>query len=141
MEPHKWFGHSWGAGVCEPSDHMKTPIGERCLYCEEPIIWNSQGVTMQCIGDVKVAVNGVEAYTSAVRAAHLDCFLKRILPHGPECEHCRGLERSAHRSGCHYLTRAEDGNCSCRGFCKAHGGFERGLSGECPECLEEQCRT
>lgn len=26
----KWFGESWGAPVCEPEEHVRTPDGEVC---------------------------------------------------------------------------------------------------------------
>lgn len=44
-------------------------------------------------------------------AYHLDCFLKGILPHGPECPHCRGLEPKDHAPSC---TSRTSGLCDCQ---------------------------
>lgn len=84
---------------------METPVGEKCLLCDDPIEAGDQGiVTPFC--DV---INGL-AVTRLV-AEHLDCFLDAILPHGPDCKRCRGLERGSHSSSCFY--RTGEGECSC----------------------------
>jgi hypothetical protein len=46
-------------------------------------------------------------------AEHLDCYLDSILPHGADCERCRGLERKVHAESCDYRTGKDEGRCSC----------------------------
>lgn len=49
--------------------------------------------------------------TTSLEAAHIDCFLDQVLPHGPDCPRCRGLERNQHKMSCGY---AKHGNeCDC----------------------------
>jgi hypothetical protein len=100
-----WFGESWHAPVCEETEHIRTPVGELCLDCDEPILEGDQGVTMpHWLGD--------GSYRSSAR--HLDCFIQTVLPHGPECERCRGLTRAQHLDSCAYAQKG--GKCDC-----AHG--------------------
>lgn len=100
-----WFGQSWGAPACEPEDHIPVPVGSLCLQCKEPILVHDQGVTMPL-----VSLEG-EEYVTRSLAYHLDCWLKHILPHGPDCPRCRGLERGEHEERCAY--RSEGGECDC----------------------------
>jgi hypothetical protein len=97
-----WFGKSWGAPCCEEDQHVVTPIGEPCARCREPIRAGDQGLISPL-----AKLDGARD----VIAHHLDCYLKGILPHGPECPHCRGAERIDHDKGCAYRERGE--NCTC----------------------------
>jgi len=47
----KWFGESWGAPVCEPEEHIETPVGEPCGYCDEPIAEGDIGFRMPFVSD------------------------------------------------------------------------------------------
>lgn len=85
----KWFGRSWGAPVCDPEDHEETPLEARCGKCDVPIHEGKQRRI----------------------AYHLDCWLKKILPHGPDCKRCRGMEHDEHKLDCRY--RVEGDECSC----------------------------
>lgn len=98
---HGWFGEHWGAPICDETFHVPTPVGAPCLDCEEPIAEGDQGLSTPFFTD--------ETFT--VRFRHLDCFLRTILPHGPECWNCRGLERNQHKMSCSY--RKHGGNCDC----------------------------
>jgi hypothetical protein len=98
----KWFGKSWGAPCCEEDEHLPTPVGQPCLKCGKAIAAGDQGVLMPMVWMDKRAT---------VEAQHLDCFLKSILPHGPDCERCRGLERESHKWSCSY--RKHGGDCDC----------------------------
>lgn len=100
-----WFGETWGAPICEPEKKVTTPVGQECLECKEPILANDQGVMMPFTD----FVHGEPR--SRMIAEHLDCFLDTILPHGPDCPRCRGLERNEHVPGCVYKT--DGGECSC----------------------------
>lgn len=97
-----WFGESWGAPCCEPEDHIPTPIGLQCGRCREPIK----------LGDQGVVAPAVTLAGAVIRIAHhIDCYVQVLLPHGPECPHCRGRERSEHYPGCAYRERGD--NCDC----------------------------
>jgi hypothetical protein len=119
MEPHKWFGRSWGAPVCETCDHTETPVGAPCLYCKEPILDGHQGVTVSCASSATEAAiplaGGEPRYVVTAQAVHIDCFVRKMRPHGPECPHCRGQERVSHDPGCNYATGAGP-YCSCSVF-------------------------
>lgn len=100
-----WFGASWGAPICSPSEHVETPVGEACMYCDAPIEADDQGVRMPSMKPKGLT------FVSVVLSAHLDCFLQTILPHGPECSRCRGLERNEHKMSCAYAKHG--GDCDC----------------------------
>lgn len=101
MKTHGWFGQSCGAPCCEPEDHVPTPIGRPCLRCREPIREGDQGLISPLI-----TFSG----SFSIEPHHLDCWLKGILPHGPECPHCRGVEPRLHNPLCQ---RNETGFCTC----------------------------
>lgn len=96
-----WFGKSWGAPVCDPESRAPTPVGSKCMRCEELIATDDQGVTLPYVGNPGVTL----------AHWHLDCYLKTILPHGPDCKHCRGKEREEHHHRCAY--RQVGGECNC----------------------------
>ena len=101
----QWFGKSWGAPCCEEDEHVPTPLWAACLRCKEPIREGDQGIVtplVSMIGDV---------YTGTTCAYHLDCWTKHLLPHGPDCPHCRGVEPRAHHPGCAMRTT---GLCDCQ---------------------------
>jgi hypothetical protein len=98
----QWFGKSWGAPCCEEDEHVPVPVNELCARCRELILEGDQGVVMPF----------VELGREGTLAFHLDCYLKGLLPHGPECPRCRGAERIDHDRECAY--RVSGGNCSCR---------------------------
>lgn len=100
-----WFGKSWGAPCCERELHVPTPVGRPCLSCGQPIAEHDQGVVMT---HLRLDASSTE------EPHHLDCFLRKILPHTIDCEHCRGRDHAEqHEVGCRYRTRREGGNCSC----------------------------
>lgn len=68
----KWFGESWGAAICDPREHLPTPVGQACLYCEERIVLGDQGVVMPLV------MGPVHGGAADARSApeHLDCMLR-----------------------------------------------------------------
>lgn len=102
MKTHGWFGQSWGAPCCEPEDHVPTPIGRPCLRCREPIREGDQGLVQPLLALGEVSIEPL----------HIECFLRSVRPHGPECPYCRGAERIDHDAECAY--RKAGGVCSCR---------------------------
>lgn len=104
----RWFGKSWGAACCEVEAHAPTPIGRPCMQCREPIREGDQGLVHPYVRDWKHEPDGDIRFT--MEPVHLDCFLRTIRPHGPECPHCRGLEPRFHAAECQ---RSETGLCTC----------------------------
>lgn len=102
----QWFGKSWGAPCCEEDEHVATPLWAKCSRCQEPIRDGDQGIVMPLVSMVG------DAYTGTLIAYHLDCFLGGILPHGPECPRCRGIEPRDHAPDCGM--RSEKGLCTCQ---------------------------
>ena len=97
----KWFGASWGAPCCEAADHAPTPIREMCLWCDEMIKFGDQGLIMPSVGRDGLC---------QTRGMHLDCYLKRVLPHTRECTHCRGKSPEEHADFCN-SRKGEMCNC------------------------------
>lgn len=64
----KWFGESWGAAACEPSEHADIPIGQKCEYCEIEIRDGDEGVILPCSG----------AVAFYFIPYHLNCFLETL---------------------------------------------------------------
>lgn len=73
--------------------------------CKEPIEAGDQGFVLPFS-----TVEGGEPVTRQV-AEHIECFLDDVLPHGPDCKRCRGLELETHSSSCLYKT--DNLECSC----------------------------
>ena len=67
-EPRYFGRRPWGPGVDDRSRMGPTPIGERCLRCDEGIRAGDAGVVMAHVG-----ANGAE-----LRAQHRECFLRSV---------------------------------------------------------------
>ena len=52
----RWFGKPWGAEACDPASHVETPVGEICMWCDEPIAEEDRGFLMPHLG---AAVRGI----------------------------------------------------------------------------------
>jgi len=68
----KRFGESWGAPICDEQDGVPlvdTPVGEKCVRCEEPIKEGDQGVILPFLG-------GPAGWGEIVY--DLDCFLASL---------------------------------------------------------------
>lgn len=104
----QWFGDSWGAPCCDPNDHAPTPVGQACMHCREPIKLGDQGL-IHAVGHF----NEERPLTWTMEPTHVDCYLRTIQQHGPECPHCRGAGAQIdHDRECAY--RVSGGNCTCR---------------------------
>lgn len=62
MSGMKYFGESWGSDLCQESEQVPVPVGERCGRCKEQFIEGDQGV-IDCSGFTE----------------HLNCFLRGII--------------------------------------------------------------
>jgi len=67
----KWFGESWGAPVCTAEDHIETPVGDDCGYCDDLIEEGDRGFRMPFVGDPSG-----RGYMNA----HQACLLMAVLP-------------------------------------------------------------
>jgi hypothetical protein len=47
----KWFGKTWGAPVCEESDHVATPVGSACTVCGQEVIEGQRGLLLPFCGN------------------------------------------------------------------------------------------
>ncbi len=61
-----WFGDSWGAPFNDCCPHVRTPVGEPCAGCPEPIQAGESGVLTTCTG-ADLVVSWL--------AYHLECWL------------------------------------------------------------------
>ena len=82
-----WFGPKWNKNCCDPNNHVKTPVGDKCAKCTSHIEEGEQGVILFSPTSIDVSSCDVE-----VQAWHLNCLLKTLLP--PE-----SLPRYKHFSG------------------------------------------
>ena len=47
----QWFGADWGAPICRMGEHIPTPVGEDCGYCDKSIATEDRGLRMPFVGD------------------------------------------------------------------------------------------
>lgn len=67
----RWFGESWGAPICDESQHCLTPDGEVCPVCHRSIRQGDQGFELPYVRE------GEEDDTFSY---HLACLLRVLLP-------------------------------------------------------------
>lgn len=66
-----FFGERWDAPIVDPpSQQISTPVGEPCMWCEEPIQDGDRGVVMPCVEMVD------DAPVARIRPAHMECNLR-----------------------------------------------------------------
>lgn len=68
----RWFGESWGAPVCEETQHVETPDGEACPVCGRSIRMGDQGFELPYSHD------GASWDEPDLLAYHKDCLLRNI---------------------------------------------------------------
>jgi hypothetical protein len=68
-----WFGTDWGAPVCQTTPHVAVPIGEPCVWCQEPIAPEDSGMGMPIMESA--------GHAMAVRVAyyHLECWIRQVV--------------------------------------------------------------
>lgn len=71
-----YFGQPWDAPFISDATEAPTPVGERCLECNEPVVDGDQGVIMPYS---YVGENGKPAHRMA--AEHRGCFLLGVMGH------------------------------------------------------------
>lgn len=64
----EWFGTSWGASVCDPADHVVTPVGAECGRCSVVIVDGDRGFVLPVI-------HGERTESMAM---HLRCFTASV---------------------------------------------------------------
>jgi hypothetical protein len=78
----QWFGKDWGAPICEDADHVETPAGALCGFCEEPIEAADDGFVMTVLGEFV-----------ADQAFHYECHMRQVfggVNHQLGCCYCCG---------------------------------------------------
>lgn len=70
-----YFGEPWPSGVCEGAPRCPTPVGEKCVHCDEPIQEGDQGSMIGCmmLGEDKKSV------VPSIRPEHRECQLRAVL--------------------------------------------------------------
>jgi hypothetical protein len=87
-----WFGPPWPsaaarAPVCvDDADRIPTPVGEKCLYCREPIGPDDRGVNMPYV-HLADASTSTRDFVTSVAYAHIECSFRQVMG-GPA--HLRG---------------------------------------------------
>lgn len=66
----KWFGNPGGAPYEADSEHIDTPVGEHCQWCEEAIVAEDDGVTIDTYRE------GVGWRDSPM---HYECHLRSLI--------------------------------------------------------------
>lgn len=74
-----WFGAPWPSGICEKDDEpgvydydmqKPTPVGERCIGCDEEFVEGDQGTAIPSMEEDGVA---------RVRHQHRECGLRAVM--------------------------------------------------------------
>ena len=63
-----WFGTHWGAGICDTTPQVATPVGELCIHCEEPITARDSGIGVPLLAE-----------TVTQTYYHLECWGRVVL--------------------------------------------------------------
>lgn len=68
-----FFGQYW-APVC--TEHVDTPVGEECLYCDEIIVEDDQGTITTCITEDS---DNPGKLINEVRPIHKECSFRDVM--------------------------------------------------------------
>jgi hypothetical protein len=71
----KWFGDSWGAPVCEPDEHVETPVGRRCFGHDH---MHAKRIELIEEDDQGVMIPFLSFDGPTTIAYHLDCWLHEV---------------------------------------------------------------
>jgi hypothetical protein len=72
-EVNAWFGTDWGSPICQHTPQVAVPIGQRCLWCDEPIAADDNGVVMpymESVGNV---------FVTSQAALHIECHVRQFV--------------------------------------------------------------
>jgi hypothetical protein len=70
-EPGAWFGEYWPSGLCSTGRKVRTPVGEPCALCKEPIAQGNRGSFMGAAHD--------EFGAYWLTPVHRECSLRSVL--------------------------------------------------------------
>jgi hypothetical protein len=78
-----WFGRTWHAPIND-GPWVATPVGELCLYCEQPIEEDDSGVLMGVVVSALVNLDppadpSARESSYTMRPEHRKCFLTQVL--------------------------------------------------------------
>jgi hypothetical protein len=88
-----YFGEPWESGICEDGTRHATPVGKKCLFCEEAIVEGDRGefiyanpsIPESMAEDIIVWVftekpGGDEGYQSiAMNPNHRECMYREVM--------------------------------------------------------------
>jgi hypothetical protein len=80
------FGRRWDAPICDAASLVATPVGYRCLSCDEPIVEGDAGFLRPVVRDDTVLT---------IAAIHRECDLTQVLGHFVRVCTCTGWDPSA----------------------------------------------
>lgn len=79
----KWFGPKEFARICDDAERVDIPIGQECMYCEEPIAGGDAGFMIPYDFEGKHAPH------------HQECFMRSVIGSVGHQQHecsCHGRE-------------------------------------------------
>lgn len=65
-----YFGVRWDAPHFDEAVEVPTPVGEKCLYCREPVVEGESG-TLMPVGQIDGP--------GTVEPVHIECFLRSTI--------------------------------------------------------------
>jgi hypothetical protein len=84
------FGEIWDAPICDATVEVDTPIGQRCLSCQEPVGEGDQGFIHPVIH-----ADG----SSEDLPIHRECELLGVIGHSYGYCHCTNYQGNSRRIG------------------------------------------
>lgn len=85
----RWWGESWGAPICDPRNHVATPVTAQCAECGLMIRAGHRGVSVP-------TVLGADTEAWEYRHWHLECWLKSMgIPVAPAALRTNGPTKMA----------------------------------------------
>lgn len=70
----RFFGEKWDAPMADPpAEQVPTPVGQKCLWCDEPIVEGDRGILT---GVVQMR-NGVTVGNT--EPVHMECQLRQVV--------------------------------------------------------------
>jgi hypothetical protein len=73
----QWFGKHWGANICDSCERATVPVGQLCVYCDEPIEKSDNGLIMP-VGEMRVGEYSPDPRPDFI-SIHLVCFMREIV--------------------------------------------------------------
>lgn len=135
----RWFGEKPWSRACEDEPRAETPIGATCMWCDEPIEPDADGVLMPTVtGLFDPATRSFTPQPAQEKPMHAECFLRQL---GGSVLHQRGLcgcggnparptpELEADLAK---MTKREEAIFACELFCKQSRKMAEAVAAKSP---------